>query len=184
MEKQWIAASSSPTCEKGGDCATPGQSGVGAVRRSEAAREKSDRIASQKRSGSSETCATGDSPKKRLDDTETTKMRGEAAELDKGKESGETDDMTEAKKKDRPAGDLICSDCGARFRLRYRVSFLKIQSGIGCFGSAVFSYAYGFSIFKDIWIRTVCPFFEVLQCVFCQERCESIFNFYFISSTK
>jgi hypothetical protein len=119
VEKQWIAASSSPTCEKGGDCATPGQSGgIGAARRSEAAREKSDRIASQKRSGSSGTCATGDSPKKRVDDTETPKMRSEAMELDKKKESGETDDLTEAKKKDRPAGDLICSDCGARFRLR------------------------------------------------------------------
>jgi hypothetical protein len=118
VEKQCIAASSSPTCEKGGDCATPGQSGVGAARRSEAAREKSDRIASQKRSGSSGTFATGDSPKKRVDDTETPKMRGEAMELDKKKENGETDDLTEAKKKDRPAGDLICSECGARFRLR------------------------------------------------------------------
>jgi hypothetical protein len=118
VEKQWISASS-PTCEKGGDCATPaGKSGVGAARRSEAAREKSDRIASQKRSGSSETCATGDSHKKRVDDTEAMKMRSEAAGLDKKKENGETDDLTEAKKKDRPAGDLICSDCGARFRLR------------------------------------------------------------------
>jgi hypothetical protein len=118
VEKQWIAASSSPTCEKGGNCATSGKGGVGTARRSEAAREKSDRIASLKRIVSSETCATGDSHKKRVDDTEATKKRGEAMELDKKKESGETDDLTEAKKKDRPAGDLICSDCGARFRLR------------------------------------------------------------------